>query len=339
MPDIPVLDITTLRDGPGNDGLIAEIDQAAAEFGFFQIVGHGVSPDLIDSVWRQTRAFFAQDRAAKLTLSRTKDNSRGYYDRELTKRARDLKEVFDFAHVPFPELPDDHPDNFAPVDGFNQWPNDLPGFTETMKSYLRACESVARHLLVGFARALGVGPTRFDPYFDRHHTSFIRLNHYPLGDPLDEDEAARVTALGDMALHHHSDAGAFTILLQDETGGLQVEHDGVWIDVASEPGAFVVNTGDMMQVWSNDRYRAALHRVRPMVGTARFSLPYFFNPSYATDYAPVVSTPADPSRYRPINWGDFRQGRADGDYADYGEEIQISQFRIATDHGAETGEH
>lgn len=330
---IPVIDIGDLRSGNDDGGhrAVDAIDRAAAEYGFFQIVGHGMSPVLIDSVWRQTRAFFAQDRDDKLRLSRTKDNSRGYYDRELTKRARDLKEVFDFAHVPYLDRPDDHPDNFAPVDGFNQWPEDLPGFTETMKAYLAACEDVARDLLHGFARALGVAPDRFDRFFDHRHTSFIRLNYYPLLDPLDEDEAGGVTALGDMALHHHSDAGAFTILLQDDVGGLQVEHDGAWIDVDSEPGAFVVNTGDMMQVWSNDRYRAALHRVRPMAGRERYSLPYFFNPSYDTDYAPLVWTDDDPPRYRTINWGEFRQGRADGDYADYGEEIQIAQFRTSAD--------
>ena len=327
MTEIPVIDITQLAsDQP--DGVVAAIDDAGRRYGFFQIVGHGIDPDLIDDVWRETRAFFAMDRAAKLALSRTKENSRGYYDRELTKRSRDLKEVFDFAHVPHPELPDDHPRNFAPVDGHNRWPADRPSFRRTMVAYLDACEGVARRLLRAFAMALDVEPDRFDEYFDHTHTSFIRLNHYPLGDPLDEDEAMAVTDLGDMALHHHSDAGAFTILLQDDVGGLQVEHDGRWLDVASEAGALVVNTGDMMQVWSNDRYRAALHRVRPMAGRERYSLPFFFNPSYATDYAPLLSAPDDPPHYRSINWGAFRQGRADGDFADYGEEIQISQFRL-----------
>ncbi len=328
MADIPVIDISDLGRGPDDQAVVDAIDDAAARYGFFQIVGHGVPAELIDAVWYETRWFFSMERQSKLSLSRTRENSRGYYDRELTKRARDLKEVFDFAHVPYPELPDRHPDNFAPVDGHNQWPGHRPEFRATMVAYLDACEIVARRLLHGFARALGLGREHFDSHFDHRHTSFIRLNHYPLADPLDAGEAAAVTDLGDMALHHHSDAGAFTILLQDDVGGLQVEHDGAWIDVDTEPGAFVVNTGDMMQVWSNDRYRAALHRVRPMAGSERYSLPYFFNPSYATDYAPVVSSPDDPPRYRPINWGRFRQARADGDYADYGDEIQIAQFRI-----------
>ena len=114
-----------------------------------------------------------------------------------------------------------------------------------------------------------------------------------------------------------------------DIGGLQVEHDGQWIDVDPIPGALVINTGDMMQVWSNDRYLAALHRVAPRRSDARYSVPYFFNPSYATDYAPLPGSIAagDVPHYRSINWGDFRQGRSDGDFADYGAEIQISQFR------------
>ncbi len=328
MPAIPVIDLSSSPPEP-NRAVVDAVADAAARFGFFQIVGHGVPDELIEDVWRETRAFFAQDRVAKLALSRTKENSRGYYDRELTKRARDLKEVFDFAHVPYPDRPDDHPDNYAPVDGHNQWPADRPAFKAVMVEYLDACETVARRLLHAFALGLGQEADAFDRHFGRHHTSFIRLNHYPLADPLDAAEADEVTPLGDMALHHHTDAGALTILLQDDVGGLQVGHDDLWIDVATEPGAFVVNTGDMMQVWSNDRYRAALHRVRPMTGVERYSLPYFYNPSYDTTYSPVVSSPDDPPHYRPINWGDFRQGRADGDFADYGEEIQISHFRVA----------
>ncbi|MGI9597041.1 MAG: 2OG-Fe(II) oxygenase family protein, partial [Acidimicrobiales bacterium] len=265
----------------------------------------------------------------KRLLLRTKENSRGYYDRELTKNARDLKEVLDLAHVPRPELADDDPRNHHAVDGVNQWPH-LDGFRSTMIEYLEACEQLSLRLLSVFCVGMGEGPDRLHRHFGPDHTSFVRLNHYPLRDPLAADEAETVTPLGDMALHHHSDAGALTLLLQDRVGGLQVGHGDGWLDVEPVDGALVVNTGDMMQVWSNDRYRAALHRVTPMTGRARSSLPYFFNPSYGTDYAPLPSAieAGDRPHYRPINWGAFRQARADGDYADYGAEVQITDFLI-----------
>jgi isopenicillin N synthase-like dioxygenase len=118
--------------------------------------------------------------------------------------------------------------------------------------------------------------------------------------------------------------------MQDDVGGLQVYKDGYWHDVAPIEGAFVINTGDMMQVWSNDYYHAAMHRVRAMEACDRYSIPFFFNPSAATrvDPLPTVISDDRPSRYRSIDWSEYRGKRTDGDYADYGAEVQISQFRI-----------
>ncbi len=327
-PAVPILDLDGARRPP-TEAIVESVAGAAATFGFFQVLDHGIPDARLAEVWAATRAFFAQSTEEKRRILRTKENSRGYYDRELTKNARDLKEVLDIAHVPFPDLPDDDPSNFHTVDGVNQWP-ELDGFRETFVDHLRSCEQLALWLLQAFCRGLGEHADHLAASFGDDHTSFVRLNYYPLHDPLAAAEAAEATPLGDMALHHHSDAGALTLLLQDDVGGLQVEHEGDWIEVEPVPGAIVVNTGDMMQVWSNDRYQAALHRVAPRTNRERYSLPYFFNPSYVTDYAPLAGSieSGDHAHYRPINWGDFRQTRADGDFADYGAEVQIAQFRV-----------
>ncbi|MFK8023958.1 MAG: isopenicillin N synthase family dioxygenase [Ilumatobacter sp.] len=324
--NVPVLDLGGRRSAPSDD-IVGQVAEAAETFGFFQVVDHGVSAELIAEVWSATADFFALTMDDKRRISRTKANSRGYYDRELTKNVRDHKEVLDLAQTAHPDLPDDHPSNVHAVDGINQWPS-LDGFRTTMVDYMHACNDVALWLLGAFCRGLGEHADHLHAAFGAGHTSFLRLNHYPVGDLLDADEAAAVTELGDMALQHHTDAGALTVLLQDDVGGLQVAHDGGWVDVEPIPGAFVVNTGDMMQVWSNDRYRAATHRVLPRTGIERSSLPYFFNPSYETNYAPLPGSivAGDSAHYRPINWGDFRQARADGDYADFGTEIQIAHF-------------
>jgi isopenicillin N synthase-like dioxygenase len=326
---VPVLDLAGCTNPPSRD-VVAAVATAAERFGFFQILNHGIEQDLLDALWNETGAFFSQPTEVKRSIERTKTNSRGYYDRELTKNARDLKEVLDIAHVPYPELANDDPKNFHRVDGTNQWP-DLPGFRDTIISYLHACNDLALWLLQAFCEGLGEHANHLQKHFGDDHTSFLRMNHYPLHDLLNDEEAAHVTDLGDMALHHHSDSGALTLLLQDDVGGLQVEHGGQWLEVEPIPGALVVNTGDMMQVWSNDRYQAALHRVSARTDTARFSLPYFFNPSYSTTYSPLPGSIAQGERahYRPINWGDFRQARADGDFADYGAEVQISNFAVS----------
>lgn len=326
---VPIIDLGGRRGSGPSTSVVEQVADAAERFGFFQIVGHGIDAERIADVWSATSSFFALPMAEKRRILRTKENTRGYYDRELTKNVRDHKEVLDLAQTAHPDLPDDDPSNIHVVDGMNQWP-DLPGFRTTMVGHMQACNEVALWLLAAFCEGLGEHADHLRDEFGAGHTSFLRLNHYPVGDLLTSDEAAAVTGLGDMALQHHTDAGALTVLLQDDVGGLQVAHGDDWIDVEPLSGALVVYTGDMMQVWSNDRYRAATHRVLPRTGVERSSLPYFFNPSYSTDYAPLPGSIAegDSAHYRPINWGEFRQARADGDYADYGTEVQISHFAV-----------
>ena len=326
---VPIIDLSSLGGAhAGRASTIDAIAAAAHDWGFFQVTSHGVSAELVSRVCAATRAFFVLPMAVKRVVARTRENPRGYYDRELTKNRRDLKEVFDFAAVPHPELSEDHPDNRAAVDGTNRWPQTLPCFRATMLEYLAACERLGLQLVGALGMGLGVAEDTLTAHFSPVHTGFARLNYYPLDDPLEPAAAATETGLGDMALHHHSDAGALTVLLQDDVGGLQIETDHGWVDVTPLDGALVINVGDMMQIWSNDRYRAALHRVRPTTDRPRYSIPFFLNPAYHTEIAPLAAAASAPPRYRAVNWGHFRQARTDGDFADYGHEIQIADYRI-----------
>ena len=131
-----------------------------------------------------------------------------------------------------------------------------------------------------------------------------------------------------------------TLLLQDEQPGLEVFHDGG--GTSSSRGAMrsSCNIGDIVQVWSNDRYTAAVHRGLVSADAERFSAPFFFNPAYSTQYAPLPSTvdARHPPRYRPIHWGEFRARRAAGDYADHGE-ISLDQSLLALSEGVSHGFH
>ena len=178
-----------------------------------------------------------------------------------------------------------------------------------------------------------MGTTGFESCLDAHidldaafgeHSSFLRLNFYPTCPEPATDTLNLVPPEGELGISHHSDAGAVTVLIQDGFRGLQMYHEGRWLDLGSERGEVVINIGDVVQVWSNDVYRAPLHRVVANPDTTRISIPYFLNPAYTYDYAPLAGTP----RYRPINWGEFRSQRSAGDYADLGSEIQISDFLI-----------
>lgn len=328
---VPIIDIQPLDSpNPRREETITTIGTACREYGFFQITGHGIPLDLIERVWSETKGFFALPADVKHAVSRSKENARGWYNRELTKNTRDMKEVFDFGPSPHPELPDDDPANLTP-DGFNRWPDaDLcPRFRPIMQRYFGACERVAFTLLEAIAVSLGVPPKMLTQDFIGRHTSFIRLNYYPRHDPLSPQQPAKAT--GHLGVHQHTDAGVLTLVLQDDVSGLEISVDGQWILVEPVLGALVVNIGDIVQVWSNDRYPAPIHRVRASTNRERYSLPFFFNPVAEAVYAPLatLTNEESPPRYRPINWGNFRWKRQQGDYADYGAENQIGDYRIS----------
>ena len=319
---VPVIDIGGVtRDASGENAeqAVSAIAQALKDWGFFQVVNHGVPQTLIDDMWRETRAFFAAPATIRQAIMRTRENPWGYYNNELTKNQRDKKEVFDYTT-----------DGVDPIyHSENRWPDMGRPFKATMQSYLDACTTLSLTLLEAFCVGLDLPPKFMHGDFDGNHTGFIRLNHYPVTDPLANRDVSDVEE-ADMGVHHHTDAGALTVLLQDDVGGLQVYRDGFWHDIPSVPGAFVINTGDMMQVWSNDLYRAAMHRGLAMSERERFSIPFFFNPAADTRVSPLPTVTGDnnPPRYREIRWTEFRSKRTDGDYADYGPEVQIAQYRI-----------
>lgn len=312
---VPVIDIGALR-GRAGEGAISDIARACKEWGFFQVVNHGVSAALIEDVWSQTHEFFRLPRRIKETILRTRDNPWGYYNNELTKNQRDKKEVFDYTV----EGTD------AIYRSRNRWPDASSEFRTTMLGFLQACTDLSLQLLEAFCVGLDLPPDYLKKFFVPEHTGFIRLNHYPVEDPM----AALADKPADLGVHHHTDAGALTVLLQDDVGGLQVHREECWHDIRPVEGALVINTGDMMQVWSNDTYRAATHRVLAMESHDRYSLPFFFNPAAGTSVRPLPTTISHsrPCAYRAINWAEFRGYRTDGDFADYGPEIQISQYRV-----------
>lgn len=289
-------------------------------WGFFQLINHGVSQELLDEHYAAMKQFFALPLATKQSAKRSMDNSMGFFNDEFTKQKMDLKEGFDFRHVQHPNLPDDHPDNFDPQ-GNNRWPEGHPEFREANERYMREMTRVSFRLLEVFALGLGLDPKALDHMFEPSHTSFLRLNYYPIVPNAAED---------DLGISPHKDAGFLTVLVQDRTPGLQVLRESQWHTVRPIPGALTINVGDMAQVFTNDAFFASNHRVLKSTAMERYSRAYFFNPSFKADITPSrdLTIASREPHYRPINWGEFRRKRFEGDYANVGEEVQIEWYRV-----------
>ena len=291
---------------------LARLDLACREWGVFYLTDHGLHQT--DVLFDQARAFFAEPKTRKYRVRRTRDNAWGYFDEELTKNTRDWKEIFDFG----PERGD-----FVP-----QWPASQPGLQTACERYFDACEALSFELLAAISSNLGVSGALLFHAFEPEHASFVRLNYYPECPVPAAPAGVNVPEHGHLGVNHHTDAGALTLLMTDDNPGLEVFVHDAWRSVPPMKDALIVNIGDVIQVWSNDRYQAPLHRVRCQTSKVRMSVPFFFNPRESCDYAPLASTSLDePARYRPINFGEFRRLRASGDFADHGEEVQIARFR------------
>lgn len=291
------------------------------DWGVFHVVDHGIDAARLARFEDAMRAFFELPTERKRAVRRTRENARGYYDEELTKNRPDWKEVFDYGA---------ERDVTHHSDGVNQWPDGDPDLRDALITHYDECERLGLALLRAICVSLGLPADALDGAFI-DHSSFVRLNRYvPSPDPAPPD-APLFPESGHLGVHHHTDAGAVTLLFQDDVAGLQAEKDGRFVLVEPVDGALTVNLGDMLQVWSNDRYVAPVHRVLANAKRTRHSAPFFLNPAYDTVCAPLPGLLGgdEPARFRPIAWAKFRDERSAGDYADYGQEIQIEDFRIA----------
>ncbi|MBM3559771.1 MAG: isopenicillin N synthase family oxygenase [Alphaproteobacteria bacterium] len=187
-----------------------------------------------------------------------------------------------------------------PLCGLNQWPTDgaLPGFRTATLAYLDAVTALAFRMLPVFARALDLPPDPLTPLF-RDPTMVMRMVRYPAVGEIRSDQFGSNT---------HTDSSFITFLPQADVPGLQVQTPaGEWIDQPIVPGAFVVNSGNMLKRLSNDRFKATPHRVTTAVERDRYSLACFFSPDLDAVVAQVASCigPDSSPLYEPIVFGEW----------------------------------
>jgi isopenicillin N synthase-like dioxygenase len=313
MDQVPVIDLTPAREGGLEDRqrVAALIDRACVEIGFFAVVGHGVPERTGRDLREAAHAFFALPAEAKRRAAADPPGTpRGYHAAggEALSTAMDEAappDLKEFYHVGPVDVGDDAyytgPKGrqfFLP----NRWPEAPAGFRPAATAYYRAMHALVASLMRLTALALGVPERFFDDKVDRS-IGTMRLNYYP------RQEAAPLP--GQLRAGAHTDYGGLTILNgEDVPGGLQVRtRAGAWVDVRTPPEQLVVNIGDLLMRWTNDRWLSNLHRVvNPPFDAgrnrARLSIAFFNHPNW--DVTIECLAPPGQARHAPVLSGDYR---------------------------------
>ena len=294
----------------------AEVDEICRTTGFLAVKEHGVAREIIDAVWLETKAFFDLPPEEKLKARGPRAGyPYGYLGPELEALAKsrgvdtppDLKESFNGGPTSAPGHVTD-PDALTFCYAPTIWP-DSPTFRQAWLQYYAAMEDLAARLMRVFAVALQM-PERYFDAFIKHPVSALRALNYP-----EQLIPPRVRQLRAGA---HTDYGSLTILLpQAHLKGLEIlAPDGEWTPAPAVPGAFVVNIGDLMARWTNDRWVSTLHRVvNPPPGEGgsdrRQSLAFFHQPDWDAEIAvlPACLKPGDKPHYEAVRSGPYLMGK------------------------------
>ncbi|WP_301147730.1 isopenicillin N synthase family dioxygenase [Mycobacterium simiae] len=289
---VPEIDISGLAsaDSSARAVVAQQLGAAAHQVGFMYVSGSGVPDEVFDCMHSASQRFFGQSMDAKMSVYiGNSTNHRGYVPQGgevFAGGTADKKEAYDCARH--------RPDRagITALSGPNQWPA-LPGFAEAVTEYYEAVFRAGRAIMRAFALYL----SEPEDYFDRFlidPPSQLRLIHYPV------DEAATDSP----GIGAHTDYECITLLKATQPGLEVLNGAGQWIDVPPRPGCFVVNIGDMLELWTNGLFVATTHRVRKVV-SERYSYPLFFNVDYDTIVAPMpkLCAPGQPTR-GPLKAGD-----------------------------------
>ncbi|KAH7024036.1 hypothetical protein EDB80DRAFT_631199 [Ilyonectria destructans] len=312
---IPSIDFSA-SNGSDKAALADLVDQmrdACQSHGFFQLTNHGIPQSSLDEIIECSKEFFSLPLEEKEKYDKDLTQSHRGYERlraqNFEKRTEgDLKEGYYFGL----DLPKDHPSVLAKK--FNLGPNKYPEnvrdpaeFRRRIDDYYNLMLEISEKLLRILCKTLGIDDSWVSKFVDTPIAT-LRLLHYPPQPPNASDLERGIGA--------HTDFGAITILLQDLVGGLQVwdRTSSEWINVVPTKGAFVVNLGNLMMRWTNDRYLSNLHRVINKSGQERYSIPFFFagNPDFLVQCFTDCQDEETGAKYPPITVEDWMSGR----YAD-----------------------
>eukprot|EP01037_Dinobryon_pediforme_P004292 gene4292-4342_t len=303
---IPVIDISQLAQGgeAATRDVATRMLAAAEATGFFYISGHGIPQSMIDEVFAVSRAFFTSPPDTKRAVT-VNAWHRGFIkpgEAKMYAGSRpDLKESFIWGLDTATGRAEPDADGIPP----NQWPSSLPQMQPLLSRYFNDVNEVGWRLMRAFAASLNIAPDAFVQSISRP-TSRGSIIYYPPQEPGSADDQFGVAP--------HTDWGCLTLLYQDQTGGLEVRgRNAEWVSATPIPGTYVVNVGDLLARWTNDRFRSTPHRVINRSGHERLSCAVFVDPDRDTLITPVTNGEAP--HYPPVTCGAYVQSRFDAAFA------------------------
>jgi gibberellin 2-oxidase len=293
--ELPVIDVSRLIDGAEEEREKCKeaIARASREWGFFQVINHGISMDVLEKMRQEQIRVFREPFDKK---SKSEKFSAGSY-RWGTPSATSIRQLSwsEAFHVPMTDISDN---------------KDFTTLSSTMEKFSSESEALAYMLAEVLAEKSGQNSSFFKENCVRN-TCYLRMNRYP---PCPKPSEV-------YGLMPHTDSDFLTILYQDQVGGLQLIKDNRWIAVKPNPKALIINIGDLFQAWSNGMYKSVEHRVMTNPKVERFSTAYFMCPSYDA----VIECSSDRPAYRNFSFREFRQ-QVQEDVKKFGFKVGLPRF-------------
>ncbi|KAK8602104.1 hypothetical protein V6N13_058243 [Hibiscus sabdariffa] len=283
---VPVLDMQKLL----SEQELEKLNHACKEWGFFQLINHGVSSSLVEKMKMEVQELFNLPMEEKQKLWQKPDELEGFGQAFVVSEEQKLNWGDLFYMITLPTY----------LRKPHLFPNLPLSFRETVEAYSAELKHLAMKLLDFMAKALGMDPNDMRVLFEEGHQA-MRMNYYP---PCPQPELA-------IGLNSHSDAIGLAILLQiNEMEGLQIRKNGVWVPIKPLPDAFVINIGDIMEIVSNGIYKSIEHRATVNSVKERISVATFYSPKLDGDMGPAPSliTPQTPPLFRRISVTDYFKG-------------------------------
>ncbi|MBS0517568.1 MAG: isopenicillin N synthase family oxygenase [Proteobacteria bacterium] len=316
----PIIDLAPWFSGDevGRRQVADRVRAACETIGFFAVVGHRVPAATIEAMRSTSRAFFDLPLAQKMKVARPRpEQNRAYHAEGTETLARlagketlaDYKELFAIGP---PDVPADDPwfhrlPGAYPNYAANLWPDQPAAFEAAWRAYWTAMEDLQATICHIFANALDLPETWFDRALTRH-CSMLRALNYPA--------QKAPPGPGQLRAGEHTDLGMLTLLKNEAAdGGLEVRDlEGNWHEAPTVEDGFIVNIGDLLMRWTNDRFRSTLHRVanpRQGGGARRLSIAYFVAPAYDTivECLPTCQSSTDRAKYPPVSVAAYRNER------------------------------